>query len=171
MNPNVIAICGADEIMDLTIKKSVIDKCLRPEIRDENNRLIGKTGYGLTTQQLIYALDNIKKPLMIFKGSHKNSLIVVTDIKDNINLKIVVAIELNQKEGFQEINKVTSTYGRNDFVSYFNRQVVNGNLLAINTKKVDDLLHSIEKKYLKKNTIINFDDSIAYTFANVNIKS
>lgn len=106
---------------------------------------------------------------MVFKGSHENSLIVVTDIKDTINRKIIVAIELNQKEGFQEVNKVTSTYGRNNFGSYFNRQVLNGNLLAINTEKVDDLLHSIEKKYLKENAIINFDDSIAYTLANVNI--
>lgn len=45
---NVLAICGADGNLPLTITKKVIDKVLRPEIRDENGRLTGKTGHDLS---------------------------------------------------------------------------------------------------------------------------
>lgn len=165
--PNALAICGADDNMNLTIKKSVIDKCIRPEIRDENGHFVGKTGHGLTEEQLVQSLNNIKKPVMIFEGSREKTLIAVTDLKDYANREIVVAIELNQKEGFQEVNKVTSAYGRNDFSSYFDRQLESRKLLAINTEKADDLLHSIGKKYPKENTFISFDNSIAYTKENV----
>lgn len=165
--PYALEICGADGNINLTIKKSVIDKCLRPELRDDNGRFIGKTGHGLTEQQLVESLNNIKKPVMIFEGSRENTLVAVTDLKDYTNREIVVAIELNQREAFQEVNKVTSAYGRNDFRAYFDRQLENGKLLAINTDKADDLLHSIGKRYPKENTFISFDNSIAYTMENV----
>lgn len=41
-------------------------------------------------------------------------------------------------------------------------------VIAINIKKANKMLHSIEKWYLEENTFISFDDSIAYTLENVN---
>ena len=165
--PNALVICGAKAGLSLTIKKSVIDKCMRTELRDENGKFLGKNGHGLNEEQLARAITDIKVPAMVFEGSRPNTLVVVTDNKDFQDREIVVAIELNKKENFCEVNRVSSVYGRDNFEDYIARQMTEGKLLAINTEKVNELLHSIEKYYLKENTTINFDNSIAYTTENV----
>lgn len=165
--PLSLAICGADTSLDLTITKSVVTKCLRPEIRDAEGRLVKKTGHGLTEAQLTESLNNIKTPMMIFKGSRENTLIAVTNLKDKLNREIIVSIELEQKENFHKVNKITSVYGRKDFGLYYDRQLENRQLLAINIEEADALFRSIRKKYPQENTFISFDNSIAYTTENV----
>lgn len=41
--PYSLAICGADGNLPLTITKKVIDKCMRPEKRDENGKRLKKS--------------------------------------------------------------------------------------------------------------------------------
>lgn len=165
--PYSLAICGANSNLLLTINKKVINKALRPEVRDENGKLVGKTGHGLSEDNIIQALNEIKNPAMIFKGSHDNSLLVITNIKDINNRNIVVAVELNKKEGFETVNQILSPYGRDNLSEYIEKNIDNGNLIAINKEKANEMLHSIEKWYLKENTFISFDNSIAYSMANV----
>lgn len=165
--PLALAICGANGDLDLTIKKSVVDKCLRPEVRDENGRLQGKTGHGLTEEQLLQALNGVKNPAMIIEGSRDGSLIAVTDLKDQKDREIIVAIELNKTSGFQEVNQVSSAYGRENFADFLDRQMEQGKIIAVNEEKANDMLHSIGKKYPKENTFISFDNSIAYSTQNV----
>lgn len=43
----------------------------------------------------------------------------------------------------------------------------NGKLLAVNIEKANEMLHSIEKSYLKENTFVSFDNSITYSMENV----
>lgn len=165
--PNALAICGVNNDLIVTIKKSVVDKCLRLEIRDENGRLQGKTGHGLTQEQLIQALRSIKNPVMVLEGTHKDSLVAVTDLKDDRGREVLVAIQLNKNENFEEVNSITSIYGRENFSDFLDRQFENGKVLAVNKHKTDKMLHSIGKKYPKENTLISYDDSIAYTLENV----
>lgn len=166
--PYSLALCGADVNLMLTINKKVINKAMRPEIRDENGKLIGKTGHGLTEDNVVQALNKIKNPTMIFKGTHDNSLLVITDIKDFNDRNIVVAVELNKKDGFETVNQILSPYGRDNLAEYIEKNISKGNLIAVNKEKAKQMLHSIEKWYLKENTFISFDNSIAYTTANVN---
>lgn len=167
--PNIFAVCDKNVSTnnDLVIAKKVVEKCMRPEMRDENDKLIGKTGHGLTEELLKDTLSSIKTPIMILKGSKDNSAVAVTDLIDNQGRKIIVTVEFNKMGSVGNINSVTSAYGRTDFNEYLERQIERGNMVAINTEKADKLPLSIEKWYLKANTVINFDDSIAYTTANV----
>ncbi|MCD8095178.1 MAG: ssDNA-binding domain-containing protein, partial [Ruminococcus sp.] len=165
--PNSLVICGADGSYDLQILKSVVDKALKPENRDENGKLVGKTGHGLTEKQLINVIDNIKNPVMILRGSKENSLVVVTEIKDNKGREIIAAIALDKRKEFSYVNNITSTYGRDDFAEYIENQFKSGNLIAVNKEKADRMLHSIGKWYPEENTFISFDNSITYTTANV----
>ena len=43
----------------------------------------------------------------------------------------------------------------------------NGKLLAVYIEKANEMLHSIEKSYLKENTFVSFDNSIVYSMENV----
>lgn len=171
VTPNSLVICKADPSLEFTISKTVIDKCLKPEIRDENGRLSGKTGHGLSEEQLLNALDNVKNPTMILQGNKPNSLVVITDLTDNSDRQILVSIMLNKMGSSAEINDVTSAYGRKDFANYIEEQVNSGKLLAMHTEKANKLFQSIGKKYPEPDKFIGFNDSIAYSDQNVKYPS
>lgn len=165
--PNILVACGAREDLNFTISKKVIDKSMRPEIRDAEGRLTGKTGHGLTEQQLCDALISVKTPIMILKGNRDNSLIAVTEQTDNRNRPIFVTFTLDKMSGRTEINNVTSVYGRDKFQEYLERQAENKNILAVDNKKAEPLLQPIGKWYPKRGEVISYDATIAYTLKNV----
>ena len=152
----ILSKCGANIENDITITKKVIDKALKPEIRDEDGRMVGRTGHGLTVDQLISGLTDLDEPMMVFKGKQKGSLLVITDVEDLKGRKIVVAIELNRKEGFTSVNSIRSVYGRDNLDFYIGENIKNGNLLAAKKEVADELLRSIGKSYPKENTFISY---------------
>ena len=163
--PNSIVVCGADSNLDFTISKKTIDKCLREEIRNDEGKLSGKTGHGLTEEQLVSSLKNVKNPVLVLNGNRPNTLIVVSDCQDDKERQILISIVLNKKGNSAEINDVSSVYGRENFSEYMERQVTN--ILAVNKEKAEQLFQSIGKKYPEPESVISFDNSIAYTMANV----
>ncbi|MCI5805053.1 MAG: DUF3991 domain-containing protein, partial [Clostridium sp.] len=165
--PYALAICGANQNLEITVKKSVIDKCLRPEQRDLNGKLVGKTGHGLKEEQLFNALRCINNPIMILEGSRERSMVIITDVQDDKERQVIVAIELKTTEKFGEVNRITSVYGRQNFEQFIDRQFETGKLLAVNKEKTDNMLHSIGKKYPKENSYISYDDTITYSIENV----
>ena len=149
--------CGADSSHDITITKKVITKAMRTETRDENGKLIGNTGHGLSFEMIVFSLQELDYPPLVFKGSSTNSLLVVTNIIDQRNRNIVIAIELNKCEGFNQVNSIRSIYGRDHFSLFVEKNFNEGNLIGVNKKKADDLLRSIGKSYPKENTFISCD--------------
>lgn len=49
----------------------------------------------------------------------------------------------------------------------FDRQIANGNVLAANKEKAEEMFHSIGKKYPEENPFISYDESIAYPLDSV----
>lgn len=165
--PNILVACGAAEGVDFTISKTVIDKCTRPEIRDADGKLMGKTGHGLTEEQLYSALMNVKEPVMVLKGNRENSLIVVTEYPDDKNRPIVVSVLMDKKSGRTMINGVSSVYGRDKFEEYLERQIQADNILAFDNKKAEPLLQPIGKWYPKRGEVFSYDSTIAYSMESV----
>lgn len=165
--PNILVACGAAEGVDFTISKTVIDKCTRPEIRDADGKLTGKTGHGLTENQLYSALMNVKEPVMVLKGNRENSLVVVTEYPDDKSRPIVVSVILDKKSGRTMINGVSSVYGRDKFEEYLERQIQAGNILAFDNKKAEPLLQPIGKWYPKRGEVFSYDATIAYSIESV----
>ncbi|MGN0496924.1 MAG: LPD1 domain-containing protein [Lachnospiraceae bacterium] len=168
--PNVLVLCGAAQDIDFTISKSVIDKCTRPEIRNEEGKLVGKTGHGLTEEQLCNALINTKNPIMVLQGNYENSLVIVSEYTDNKDRPILVSINLDKKSGRASVNDVSSVYGRDKFEQYLQRQISAENILAIDIKKAEPLLRPLGKWYPQRGEVISYDETIAYSFDNVNYK-
>ncbi|MBD5402956.1 hypothetical protein HDR58_09210 [bacterium] len=63
---------------------------------------------------------------------------------------------------------VASLYGRENFPQYIKANIESNNIIATNIEKANKMLHSIGVDFPKENTFISFDNSIAYTTANVN---
>ena len=153
----ILTECGAKAEQDITITKKIIDKAMRPEIRDENGRMTGNTGHGLTETQIIAALIELECPIMVFKGRQESSILVITNILDYKRRNIVVAIELGKIEGFNQVNSIRSLYGRDNILKYIGDGIESGNLLAARKQKADELLRSIGKSYPKENTFISYE--------------
>ena len=164
---NALAICGADKNIQLTITKKVIDKAMRPELKDENGKRAKKSGHFLSEQQIAEALDNLKKPVMIIEGSKDNTIVAVTEIKDDKGQQIIVPIELNKSSSIDNVNNITSIYGREGFAEYIKNNIRDNNIIAVNTEKANEMFLSIGVDFPKANTLISFDNSISYTDENV----
>ena len=152
----ILSKCGANRDQDITITRKVIDKAMRPEIRDIEGRMVGNTGHGLTENMIIKSLTELDSPTLIFKGRNNGSILVITSVEDQNDRNIVVAIEFNRQEGFTQVNSIRSVYGRDNLEYYIGENIEKGNLLAANTEKADELLRSIGKSYPKENTFISF---------------
>ncbi len=148
--------CGAKAEQDITVTKRVIDKAMRPEIRDEDGRLVGKTGHGLSEDTIIRAIFELDSPAMIFRGRHEKTLLLVTGVLDQKDRNIVVVIEVDRQEAFTRVNSIRSVYGRDELSFFISNNLENGCLLAANRKKADELLRSIGKSYPEENTFISF---------------
>ena len=152
---SILVYCGADAESDITVTKSVIDKAMRPEIRDENGRLVGKTGHGLTEELIIQAIKELDSPILIFKGKKEGTILVITGVYDQKNRSVVIAVDFHKVEGFTQVNSIRSLYGRDKLLQYIEENIEQGNLIAAKKQKADELLRSIGKSYPKENTFIS----------------
>lgn len=105
---------------------------------------------------IIQSLIELDSPTLIFKGRQEGSILVITSVKDQKDRKIVVAIEFNRQEGFTQVNSIRSVYGRDNLDYFIGENIENGNLLAANKEKADELLRSMGKSYPEENTFISF---------------
>ena len=153
----VLSQCGVKADQDITITKKVISKAMRCENRDENRRLVGNTGHGLTETHIVSAIKELESPIMIFRGRNEKSLLVITSILDLKGRHIVIAMECERQEGFTSVTSIRSIYGRDNLAFFIGENIENGNLLAAKRKEADELLRSIGKSYPKENTFISFN--------------
>ena len=168
VTPNAIDCCIETKGLNLVITKSVIDKCMRKETRDENGKQQKNSGHGLTAQKLIDVVWAIKRPVMILQGSQPDTLAVMTDLKDNEGRYIFAFLALDKAGTTVNVNMISSAYGRNNLSEYINKCINNDMLIAVNTEKADEVLLSIGGHFSKAMAPINFDNTIAYTLKSVN---
>lgn len=89
--PNVLAISGANQDLDLYISPNVILKITsEPDQRYHAHNLSSKT--------LVSLLNELRNPVMVLKGNHENSLVAITDVKDSSNRNIIISVELDSRE-------------------------------------------------------------------------
>lgn len=158
--PNSLAVAGADRKLKLIIYPRTIKKCMgKPE--DIYH------GHDLSFKILKKLPSELRNPVMIFKGSIPDSLVAITSLKDKNNKEIIVAISINKKEKRQLVNRVSSIYGKDDIHNYINKQINQGNLIAVNTQKANEMLQSLELQLPSEETFISFNNSISYSMQSV----
>ncbi|MCC8097055.1 MAG: hypothetical protein LIO44_00490 [Eubacterium sp.] len=158
--PIVLGLAGANEELDIVMNYNTFNKCTK--LRDEYRH-----GHGLTKTLLEQLPEQLRNPVMIFKNEAKNSLILITDLKDYLNCGIMISIGL--KQGVQQhfVNRITSIYVRNNFFNYIDTQIKARNTLAYNKQKANKLVRSVGLQLPSEGTLISYNSSIAYTTANV----
>lgn len=159
---NALAISGANPNLDVVINPRTIRKCMSEP--DEHFH-----GHALSKELIKQIPSQLRNPVMVFKGSTEKSLVVITELKDKKNKGVIVALSLASRQGFSEVNRISSAYGKNNLANYLFTQIQNNNLIAVNRKKADRMLHSTGLQLPKENTFFSFNNSISYSMQNVKI--
>jgi hypothetical protein len=158
--PNALAISGANPNLEVVISPATIAKCMS-EAGEHYH------GHGLSQEIMEQLPQELRNPVMVFKGSAENSLVAITELKDKEQRGIMVAVSLSNKGKRHEVNRISSAYGRNNMSNYLKKQIEGGNLISANIEKANEMLQSARLQLPLEETFISFDNSIAYTTANV----
>lgn len=161
--PNSLVISGADASLQMVINVSTIRKCMSSPEEYYH-------GHNLSDEIMKQLPQELRNPVMVFKGNEDNSpnsLAVITELIDSEQREIMVAIALNTINSRHEINRIASAYGRDNMANYIAAQIERGNLIAANKEKAEQMLQSLGLQSPQEETFISFDNSIAYSMANV----
>lgn len=157
---NALSLAGANAELNVVIAPRTIAKCMSEA--DEHYH-----GHGLSDDIMKQIPLELRNPTMILKGNKDNSLVAITALKDKENREIMIAVSLSERRKRHEVNRVSSIYGRNNMANYLKAQIEQGNLIAANTEKANEMFQSAGLQLPLEETFISFDNSIAYSTANV----
>ncbi len=147
----------------IILKQSVLKNALasKNEGHSQHSR-----GHELGVDIIKELSKQLRNPVLILKGTKNrdNTVIFVTECKDKNNNPVIVPIELDRRNG--RVNKVSSMYGRTNMAAFLENN--KERVIAVNTEKANTLYNDIGYQLPKLNTVICFDNSIAYTTKNVN---
>lgn len=120
------------------------------------NKMMKKKGHDLkskTIKNLPYLLNN---PVAVFKSNtEENSVIALLDAQDKNGLPVMIAIEKNNNKGINEVNFITSGYGRKQ--NFFKRLLNENKLIKVRQKNIPDWL---QESFDSNNSISDNHNSV-----------
>ena len=123
--PKILVENGVEDLPMFITQKHIKSIIYTNEQAKSLNLPIGKKEHyhGLGKDILIKVINSLDKPLEIYKQSDKRYLII-TEIIDNKNNKIVVPIQINAKGIYNNVfikeNQITTVYGHEYLEEYLN---------------------------------------------------
>ncbi|MBQ7032913.1 MAG: hypothetical protein IJN25_04550 [Clostridia bacterium] len=103
----------------------------------------------------------IADPIMVFQSATvQDALVILTELSDKSGNDVVVAMHLNRRRGFNNINRISSAYGKNNIGNFISQQIEAGNLKYADKKMSQEWLRSRGLQLPKLNTILNSNNSI-----------
>ena len=124
-------------------------------------------GHGIPQETLAIIPDALRNPVFIMKGNRAGSFVVISDMTDRNGNNLLFAVTLNVHGQKGTVNRIDSIYGKKNMLNYLQRAISSDSILAMNTKKAEELSSYIGCQSPKSATILCFDDSITYTDENV----
>lgn len=140
--PAVLRALGAPNL-ELVMPASVVHKATRPEIRD----------HFVSVDTMAELPHLLADPVaVVISRTEPDSLVTLVKAMDTKGNPIVVAVHMNAKgNGFAEINKIASVYGKDKRKAL--QDQLNNDLLYINKEKAAEWLHAAGLQLPGANTI------------------
>lgn len=157
----VMKICGADNL-DVMIYQDTIKKILS----DDANKF--EHPHNLTPEILKQLPNQLERPIMVFEGSHKGSIVLITDLQNQSSEQIIISCELNSVSQRHEINRITSMYGKENISRYLETQIKKDNLIGCQKNIANQMLQSVGLYLPSEETFIDYTDIISDIDENVN---
>lgn len=158
--PNVLKLISS-ESDSLMVNQGVLRNCMNSEDVVVSRHT---SGHNLSLDVMKKLPKAIRNPIMIYNGAENNptSVVVVTELKNNQDKNVIVPIAVDVQKGGSIINSILSAYGKENI-----QAIINRGILALNTEKASELGLNIEADSSQFTLIPCFDNSIAYSMANV----
>ena len=103
----------------------------------------GSRDHNISPDVLAEIPYKLQEPLAVFNSdTEKNALVAVMELKDSQNHPVIVAIHINKKAGFNQINKIASIYGKDNADRKFAEWTEKELLRYLNNEKSHSLLTS-----------------------------
>ena len=163
--PNVLHLVGA-KAKELTIRQNVLQNAFFDETQHRNGH---SQGHDIPIDTIKQLPDALRNPIVVFRGQHPQTVVVLTSLKNKEDENIIVPIALDLRSANSTVNKVTSVYGKTSLTNYLRKH--EKDIIAINIKKADELFTTIGYRLSQTTSTICFDDSIAYSTENVNTQN
>lgn len=161
--PYSLQIVGANA-ENVTISAKTIQNSINPP----DIKMSGHTsGHNISVDTIKQLPEYIGNPLLIANGSKSNTIVVLTEVKDNNDKNIIIPIEINKLQKGAEVNQVLSIYGKEHIKNYLNKLTGNNLILAYNKEKADELFTVTGANSPAATSIICYNNSITYTKDNV----
>lgn len=157
----VMKVCGADDL-DVMIYQNTIRKILSNDFNKFEHL------HNLSPEDLKQLPTQLQNPIMVFKGSHQGSIVLVTDLFNNNSEQIIISCELDSGSEWNKINRITSMYGKENIANYLNTQIKKDNLIGCQKNIANQMLHSVGLCLPSENTFIDYTDIIPNFDKNVN---
>lgn len=123
-------------------------------------------GHDIAKLEIYKLPESIRSPILMLKGNgrNSNSIVMLTEMINKKGENVFVPIALDRNKG--KISNISTLYGKKNLSKYLSDHLAD--IMAINIKKAD-MLANIGVRFPKSiyDTVVCFDDSIAYTTANV----
>lgn len=153
--------CGVKNL-NVVINQSSIKKIL------SDNKEKFPHAHNLSIQELKELPKQLQKPIMALKRSHENSVVFVTDIKDVNNNEILISVDVDTTGYKQNVNRVTSMYGKDNITNYLRIQLDNGNLIGYDKKRANQMLSTKGLQLPPATTFTDYINIISDSDKNVN---
>lgn len=126
----------------------------------------GKHYHGLGIEKYVEAIKYLDNPLAIYRWQKNNknkydsnSYIVLTQVKDKNNLKVIIPIEINKNGTYNNVeistNKVSSVYGKGNVWKYFEKYVMDNSMNLLYKKgSVTNDLQSVTNNTSTDNSVV-----------------
>ena len=167
----VINVCSTPNVLKLlgsTAKKVVLNqKDLENAVAESKSGSKSHTeGHDISKEEIYKLSEALRNPIMILKGNkrNQNSVVLITDLTNKDGEKVFVPIALDRQNG--KISNISSLYGKKNLSKYISEHL--SDILAVNKEKAG-MLADTRDQYSQSiyDTVTRYDDSIAYTTANV----
>ena len=161
--PNILKIIGSNA-KKIVLSQSDLKNAMSLSGNSEKTSRKHTEGHNIDISELKKLPDCLRNPIMVLKGK-ADSVIILTDMKDRDNHFVFVPLALDRQKG--KVSNISTLYGKKNLENYLATHL--SDILAINIKKAN-LTANIGDQYSKSisGSVVCFDDSIAYTTANVN---
>lgn len=167
----IINVCSTPNILKIfnsTAKKVVLSqKDLQNAVSAASLGNKGhKEGHDIAKSEIYKLPESIRSPILMLKGNNRNSnsVVMLTEMINKKGENVFVPIALDRQKG--KISNISTLYGKKNLSQYLSDHL--SDILAINIKKAD-VLANIGVQFPKSiyETVVCFDNSIAYSTANV----
>ena len=131
ITPNILQEYGASEL-PLVMQQSTLTKCVRKATGS-------RSAHELTRDTIEKLPDQIHNPIFLIRDRNRNSIALISDVKDKNNNNILIAIRLNEKRKTVQVNEIKSVYGKTRLKEYLLKNLEAKQLHIINKNKAENL--------------------------------